>query len=335
MDKLLQQVLETKPPIPVKPIPFTNNTNLVESAHIEDNKTNHRDKEQLSSCSSVQSNSPKENVNMSQSCSSSSSSSSSTSSSSSLTYAKTQNENCFEPTKPDRIFCNGKITILNRNAELSNQNEPKSPTSTQPSANKLPVKQRLTFPEKTNSNEAHNQIDTCCLFCQKEESGLIGCGNRTCKGAFCDNCLLKFLSRQKSHKCPSCSLDIDKNVIACLRDDRSSSSSSSSPTRTHHYNSSQHYHNGNSNNLNSRLQFNSQPRQMKPLANNTNSYNNNNNNSVASTSGFGNKFAILDGRLYLRKIDEPCDGYENFKSILVTFEIEDGVQNVSLTQFEI
>jgi hypothetical protein len=74
---------------------------------------------------------------------------------------------------------------------------------------------------------------------------------------------------------------------------------------------------------------------MKPLANNTNSYNNNNNNSVASTSGFGNKFAILDGRLYLRKIDEPCDGYENFKSILVTFEIEDGVQNVSLTQFEI
>ena len=169
------------------------------------------------------------------------------------------------------------------------------------------------------------------MFCQKEDTNLIGCGNKICKGAYCDNCLLKYLSKQSTHKCPSCSLDIDKNVVSCLRDNRSSSSSSSSPTRTH-YNNNYYNSYNNSNNLSNRLQYNSynsQQRQQRPLANNTNNYNNNNHNNVGTMNNFSNKHPAVDGKLYVREVNEPCDGYENYKSILITFEFEDGIQNVS------
>ena len=146
MDRLLQQVLETKPPIPVKTIPYTN----VQEGIKVDSKV---EKEHFSSCSSVQSNSPKE------SCSSCSS----TSSSSSLTYNKPQNENCYDDNgaKTERIFANGKITILNRNVDLNSQIEhvktpttpttPPTPTSMQ--QNRLPVKQRLSYPANVTGKQ--------------------------------------------------------------------------------------------------------------------------------------------------------------------------------------
>jgi hypothetical protein len=75
--------------------------------------------------------------------------------------------------------------------------------------------------------------------------------------------------------------------------------------------------------------YNSQQRQQRPLANNTNNYNNNNHNNVGTMNNFSNKHPAVDGKLYVREVNEPCDGYENYKSILITFEFEDGIQNVS------
>jgi len=40
------------------------------------------------------------------------------------------------------------------------------------------------------------------------------------------------------------------------------------------------------------------------------------------------KNTVNDAKVYVRIVDEPCDGYENFKTIIVTFEVEDGIQSV-------
>ncbi len=41
------------------------------------------------------------------------------------------------------------------------------------------------------------------------------------------------------------------------------------------------------------------------------------------------KNAVTDAKVYVRIVDEPCDGYEKFKTIMITFEVEDGIQTVS------
>lgn len=37
---------------------------------------------------------------------------------------------------------------------------------------------------------------------------------------------------------------------------------------------------------------------------------------------------ITEAKIFVRKIDEPCAGYEDFQTVVVTFEISDGIQKV-------
>lgn len=200
----------------------------------------------------------------------------------------------------------------------------------------------------------------CCLFCQKEsQQSLARCGHSHCKAFYCDHCIYKYLTKQNSKKCPSCHAEIDAHILAELKDsvnNRSSSSSSLSPTRInnntnssshhhHHHNinhpnqqqqQQQHYYtNGqsivrkhNSNSFSSSQQSSSHHNQQqqqssshisshKPVTNGKNFLVTNNNNS----------YQITDGKIYVRKLDESCEGYENVKSLLVTFEVPDGIQN--------
>lgn len=146
----------------------------------------------------------------------------------------------------------------------------------------------------------------CCLFCQKENN-LITCGNNQCTGAYCEICIFKYFSKQSSHKCPSCKGEIDKSMFSMIRDS-SSSSCSSSPTRITFTN--------NTNNLN-------------------NINNMNNIQKVQHTSSLSNtrrlvpqRNCITEAKIFIRKIDEPCAGYEDFQTVVVTFEVSDGIQKV-------
>jgi O-acetyl-ADP-ribose deacetylase (regulator of RNase III) len=149
-------------------------------------------------------------------------------------------------------------------------------------------------------------IDRCCLFCQKENN-LITCGNSKCTGAYCETCIFKYFSKQSSYKCPSCKGEIDKSMFSMIRDS-SSSSCSSSPTRISFSNNT-----NNSNNIN----------------------NMNNTQKVQHISGFSNtrrlvpqRNCISEARIFIKKIDEPCAGYEDFQTVVVTFEVSDGIQKV-------
>jgi O-acetyl-ADP-ribose deacetylase (regulator of RNase III) len=178
-----------------------------------------------------------------------------------------------------------------------------------------------------NHNNTTKDLLYCCLFCQKESKTCqTMCGNQTCKASYCDYCIFKFLSKQNSKKCPSCHQEIDKDVLIRLNNmnninnnnNRSSSSSSLSPTRlstnTHHTNHhNNHYHNNNyNNNNNTNRKFNQ---------------NTINNHKAPSYRNYPNG-QITDGKIYIRKIEDPCEGYENAKSLLITFEIPDGIQKV-------
>lgn len=58
------------------------------------------------------------------------------------------------------------------------------------------------------------------------------------------------------------------------------------------------------------------------------------NHSISSTSsGKSNhsgqvKNAITVAKVYVRMLDEHCDGYEKFKTLMITFEVDDGIQGV-------
>ena len=136
------------------------------------------------------------------------------------------------------------------------------------------------------------------------------------------DCIYKFLSKQNSKKCPSCHQEIDKDVLIRLNimnnnininsNNRSSSSSSLSPTRLGNLNHTNH-HNNNYHNTNRKL--------------NPNTYNN---HKVQNHRNHPQNGQITEGKIYVRKLEEPCEGYENAKSLLITFEIPDGIQTVAI-----
>ena len=149
-----------------------------------------------------------------------------------------------------------------------------------------------------------NNFKASCLFCQRENKReLIGCGNEGCLTMFCKQCIGGYLNSQEARKCPSCRWVIDDQV--CLKMRLSNERSSSpSPTR---FNS---------------IQNNVYPNRKTSSA-----------QLMKQQSKMSVRNAIDDAKIYIRKLDEPCDGYEMFKSLLVTFEIEDGVQTVSSKYF--
>ena len=179
--------------------------------------------------------------------------------------------------------------------------------------------------------------DACCLFCQKEATpppveaenttsnnsnnnnnnkvSLVSCGNTgVCRAAYCQLCIAKYLAKQTSRKCPGCQRDIEPSVVAALRLDmtRSSSSSSStslSPTRLKQAN-----------------------HRKAAVASAASANSTTVSSSAHPPSGWHHRLAhphqITSGRIYVRKLDEPCAGYEDHKSLLITFEVNDGVQTV-------
>ena len=52
--------------------------------------------------------------------------------------------------------------------------------------------------------------------------------------------------------------------------------------------------------------------------------------SSGAKSNFINayKHSISEGKMDFKLIDECCEGYEKLKSLLITFEIPGGIQNV-------
>jgi len=355
MAKLLQQhydeVAKLSTKTQTKPIPFTNNTNLNEAnvnKAVESSNVNKEKSENSINKNIPQNkvNEPKENINtgsIQKPCEQSR-----------PERIVRNNKITILNTKPsDDVIITNFSDSMTEESNLNGQTIDKNPK-----INQVVVRTNLengnasNFSRgETNANilQMQNQIEDYCLLCQAENKpNFISCGNQACKSAFCHKCLLKYL--QNSQKCPGCNLLIDKNVQTSLRDNRSSSSSSTSPNRT---NQTQPHINEN---LLKRLDFStsvsnnsSNNRAPSNRAPNNNNYNsnyshnvnsNNNNNSSSGNGGFYNgnanssKFvpnkhvSNSEPKMKWEIIDEPCAGYEGFKSYLITFEIPGGIQNV-------
>ncbi len=146
-----------------------------------------------------------------------------------------------------------------------------------------------------NNNSNGNEIVEC-LFCQKEiKNKLISCGSQNCIAVFCYSCITNYLTNQKTQKCPACRMNFDKNILNSLNKQNS----------THLP-------------VHERLSFNTN-------SNNNTEYLNNNYHQQQHIS----KNAITDAKIYVKVLDEPCDGYEKFRTLIVTFEVDDGIQNVN------
>ena len=333
----------------VKSVPFTNNTNLNEANvvrvdTIKDNSNKGKDAQQgQQQVTQKKNNVQNENINTN----------------SAIPSLMSQSELIM----PERIVHNNKVTIFNNRVpsensnsanEESNLNEQKVKqcVNTLPKARTISENSNATQGESSSGSSKTSQtnttrkvikrseIDTCCLFCQKENSAdLISCGNQTCKGAYCDTCILKYISNNNSQKCPSCKLLIESNVLANLRDNRSTSSFSASPNMTNipanllnrlDFSTSVNLNQNNSN----------MPNRGPPRNSNHNSYNSVPNNFVNNQNmnlhlhgvktGYlsGYKHSISDGNFIVNILDEPCDGYETLRSLEIIFDIPSGIQNV-------
>ncbi len=187
------------------------------------------------------------------------------------------------------------------NIEDDTESEKTNLTSDLPSSN---TNKNKTIQNKSSRNtEAKSSSlrnssgDLSCLFCQKDETdsnSLIQCGNQTCLGSFCLACISNFLKAQKTDKCPSCKLPIIENEIL-----------KSLSTVTKEY-----------------LPFNT-------VSNNLDDLYDSRVNRKKNQSSLINQPQIYpkinEGEIYVRKINKSCEGYEQVKSLLITFEIPDGV----------
>ncbi len=197
-----------------------------------------------------------------------------------------------------------------------------------------------------------SKFDSSCLFCQRENrTQLVTCFNDSCKTVYCRKCILNYYQNQKNQKCPSCRTNVEREHTSNHKERFSSSPEptklmsiqNTGPANSGSNNSSS----GGSFNFN-RLKFNNNTNSSQHQHSNHSSHpstsgpNSNlstsNQKSVYNQSQLNSKHAITQAKVYVRIIDEPCDGYEKFKTLMVTFEIEDGVQSVSefmISRFEV
>lgn len=188
-----------------------------------------------------------------------------------------------------------------------------------------------------------SKCDSSCLFCQREnKSQLVTCANDSCITVYCLKCILNYFKNQKNHKCPSCRTtveQVDNNNKSNLKD---KFSSSPEPKKLMSIQNTGLVNSGSNNNGAGNGGFNYNRLKFTNTQSNTNhssSGSNNANQSQKSRHGSDNrdsqlnaKHAITQAKVYVRILDEPCDGYEKFKTLMVTFEIEDGIQSVSSTE---
>ena len=146
---------------------------------------------------------------------------------------------------------------------------------------------------------------SCCLFCQLENgSQLVACANQACTSVYCQHCILNYFGNQKTQKCPGCKQIVDKALIGELRERMSSSPS---PARLNSIqNTSRQSNTGFNYN---RIRFNS--------------------NAASTENCASGKSAITEAKVYVRIVEEPCEGYDKYNTLLITFEIADGIQNVN------
>jgi O-acetyl-ADP-ribose deacetylase (regulator of RNase III) len=209
------------------------------------------------------------------------------------------------------------------------------------------VEKNLVLSSSSNSslvNQNEVIMNSSCLFCQREEAEdsikIVKCGNtEVCKSRFCFECMSNYLRRQNSNKCPSCKqLVSDESLLSSLRSQESKRnfSNSSSVNGNHNNYQNRKFYNNTNNNTNTNRHennVNSVHSRLSFPSNHPNNQSNRENQFMTSSSSHNtNKIsAVTDGQIYVRILNKPCEGYENYKSLLVTFDIPDGIQNVIFT----
>lgn len=184
----------------------------------------------------------------------------------------------------------------------------------------LPVNQNnnnnssLVLSSSSSSSLVNEPTPSSCLFCQREVNQLRCGGNPACKATFCLHCITNFIRGQRAfHKptCPSCKASVtDETILGSLnhRKERSSESEGS-------------IGGGGSNNNNGK------PRVVRKLPDNHPYIQSGRIRYNSDTTE--KKAPITDGEILIRLVNSPCEGYEKLRTIMITFQIPDGVQKVS------
>lgn len=228
-------------------------------------------------------------------------------------------------------------------AATSSDEHPTPTSMVPPPSQSIPIPQTQQPPPQKQPQHPPN----FCLFCQSEKN-LFTCGNSLCTSAFCSRCISKHFKQQSQNtsmnKCPGCKqlinnrslltrIGLDHNATANNYSFSSTSSSSSSlsisPVRfqqqsAHHVGSVP------------TTTATTTGRRFRDSGGS-------NHSSVGSVGGNSSfaanashhhqqphhvvKYPFYDAKIYIRKVDQPCEGYEDFKSILITFDAPDGIQN--------
>lgn len=179
----------------------------------------------------------------------------------------------------------------------------------------------------TSANPIPINNTKCCLFCQNEKN-LLTCGNNSCNGAYCSNCIMGFLSKQTLKRCPGCKSIINNRSV--LTNIKPNINNGTHPNAINNTSTSFSFSSTSSSSSSlsiSPVRFNNVAATRR--SNNENNFNIKDLKNSNNLNIYGHvKYPVCDAKIFIRKLDEPCDGYENFKSVLVTFEIEDGIQNV-------
>lgn len=173
-----------------------------------------------------------------------------------------------------------------------------------------------------------NKCDSSCLFCQRENKNqLVTCANDNCITVYCQKCILNYFKNQKNHKCPSCRTTVEQ-TSSSPEPKKLMSLQNTAPSNLSLNNSAA---SGNTGFNYNRLKFTN----TQSNSNHSSSAGSNNANQSQKSGHSSNvrdgqlnaKHAITKAKVFVKLLDESCDGYEKLKTIMVTFEIEDGIQS--------
>jgi O-acetyl-ADP-ribose deacetylase (regulator of RNase III) len=193
-------------------------------------------------------------------------------------------------------------TMSNSSSNSSSHNNEQQNNTYHKQSDQTNKNNRNNFNNNSNGNEIVE-----CLFCQKEiKNKLISCGSQNCIAVFCYSCITNYLTNQKTQKCPACRLNFDKNILNSLNKQNS----------THLP-------------VHERLSFNTNSNNNTEYLINNNYHHHHHHHNHHQQQQLISKNAITDAKIYVKVLDEPCDGYEKFRTLIVTFEVDDGIQNVN------
>ena len=227
----------------------------------------------------------------------------------------------FGPSQPQAAASGGQFHSHNQNfvnnRSRQNSNSSSNYSSSYENSGHLTNRRldSLDYEEKNTGHSGQARINhrgKSCLFCQSEVSSkIVECGNPDCPSAFCLACVVDHLNKQKSQKCPSCKGLVGKEIAARLLSNRLASTSPTRQPTTHPFNKNNNY-----NNI-TNLPINQSHKNHKTM----------DRDQQQAVGGHSN--GITQGVIKIRNIAEPCEGFEGYESLMITFDIQDGIQNVS------